>query len=177
MNIKIIELTEEVDLIKNEKFLFESFVKKMPDEWIINNYTTIDNCRLKPIFPYSELKVLDIKANNNTLINMILNLNKNNLQLEKIGFKRELLKTDKNFCEGITFCSTGVSAELGSDFVSVFQKINELIFEKLKEYKIDVVYGTCFSFVKRFYERIGFKSIASIKKSSNEEFLLELEIK
>jgi len=178
MDIIIIELIEEQDLIQNEKFLYDSFVKKMPDEWIIENYMIIDNCRLKPLFPYSDLKVFDIRVNNNTLINMILNMNKKNLQLEKIGFTRENIKNEKNFCEGITFCSKGVPADLGPDFILLFQKINELILNKLKEYHIEVVYGTCALFVKRFYERIGFKAIASINKGQkDEEFLLEMEIK
>lgn len=81
------QLKSEKDLISHEKLLYDSFIVRTPDKWIMNNYKIINNNRLQAPNDYCDLVIYGLKINDEIFSTFVMNKNNlKELQLENIGF-------------------------------------------------------------------------------------------
>ncbi len=138
-------LRNNEDLIENEKKVYSAFHKQYGhNSWKVNNYQTIDNCRLKCPFLHFDQVVIVLKdANNNMIIGAAYNLNmKEKLQLEMNGFSIDEFKENYSFLEGLYFYSTLNDTPLQQ--LSIMLKWNTLMLNYFKkDMGRQIIFGTC----------------------------------
>ena len=163
------EIKKEEEIIEHEKILFDAFINRAPDEWMVNHYERIDNCRLKPPYPYSDLIILGVKKDNTLLATCLINLNnKNKMQLEELGFSRSSIDVNSNFAEGLAFCTNGNRFTI--DDFAIMEDVMSFFKKEFKKHNLQKIYATCNERLKIFYFKLGFQII----DKKDKELLLEL---
>lgn len=151
--MKFCILTDEKDIIEQEKKLFDTYMKKNQSGWVVNNYIKIDNCRLRAKIPYNDQTVYAVKKNDDIIAGGALNFNISKFMLKEMGF--EIDKNIENACEGINLYATDDIK--GDDVFKVFSEFINFIINDLKKRKIYTVYGTCERHMKAMYSLLGFQ--------------------
>ena len=166
-------LTDEKDIIEYEKKLYESFTKKDPDGWVVNNYELIDGCRLRSKTIPIENQVFCVAKKESTIIaGMSGNLKcEGKLQLEEMGFK--IKRDEGKFCEGLTLYNAN---EMSDKLIYIFDKLMNIITENLKRMKIYTIYATCSDLLVNMYNLFGFEMIDIKNVSGIKKYLMKYNI-
>lgn len=172
---EFIEIKNEEDIIDHEKLLYDAFINRSPDDWILNHYERIDNCRLKAPYPYSDLLVFGVRKDKILAATLAVNLNtKNKMQLEEEGFDRDKIDITSNFAEGLTFCTTGKNFTI--DDWNAFEDGMKFFINEFKKHDLQKIYGTCIERLKIFYLKLGFQIIEKKETEFGNVLLLELKV-
>lgn len=164
-------LTDEQDIVDYEKGLYDAFMVRTDGNWIKQQYKTVNGDRLQPNKSYSDLLIYGLKTNGNLMGAICVNLNMENIELERMGF--DLSGIDKRrSCEILhTYVNEGVA---GEQYVN---KFSGYVFTEMKKNGYSYLYGSCLKELELMHRFIGFKPIASILLNGEEEILLEYNLR
>jgi len=150
--------------------LYEAFVKKDPNGWLVNNYEIIDECRFKPNIDYRDLIVFGIKNNGKLVAGATMNMNINKLQLKEMGFGIDLKKYNE-MCEGINFF---IIENMKDNLFLKIKQLFEFGYSYLKKKKYFFI--TCSEKLIKFYKLLGFEFIESRNINNEIKCLMLLKI-
>ncbi|OHD14910.1 MAG: hypothetical protein A2086_02390 [Spirochaetes bacterium GWD1_27_9] len=175
-NLELCILQTEEELIEFEKGLYEEFVEKEPNSWIVKNYEHIDGCRLKSTIPYEYQKIYAVKKDGKIIMAAALNMNnKIRLKIEEMGFTLTEEQKNINFCEGLSLYIVKDCKENPFDLDISLKKF---YMEDLKKLGKTAIYGVCADKLLKLYLKFNFKIL--IKTFSEEEneyqYLLRYDI-
>jgi hypothetical protein len=168
------QLKSKQDINAHELLLYDAFVNRAKHGWIYHHYKHFNN-RMRAPFPYKDQLIYGIKDNNRLWASVAINLNtRNPMQLELMGFTRDLIDTSYRFAEVLSLCATGEKVPLNA--LDIIKGFNAYLIEKFKEHTLQDIYGVTLKKKNRFYRRMGFKTIDEIKKTYGSVFLLRHRI-
>jgi hypothetical protein len=167
LNCYIASTDEEI--IEYEKCLFRAFVirGKNYNFWIKSKYLKSGKNRLKPYISYNDLLIFIIKNDDKIMATRVFNMNMNNTQIERIGFKVNLDK--RNTCEAIHMFSL---EENSIQSLVLIKMMNRFIKNYLININIKKIYGICFRKHLKMYKVLGMKIIGTRTNIFYKSFLL-----
>lgn len=164
--INYCKVKDEYDIIEYEKALYDAFMDRNPNNWLVKNYELIDNCRFKSKIQYKDQGVYIVKKNKKIVMGIAINYNMNRLlQLEEIGF--EICKSDE-ICEGLLFFSNEKELK-GENFFIIVSKLFNLAKNDFYKKKIKRVFSTCSKNLLNMYQLFDFFPIQKKITCNNEE--------
>ena len=166
-------LKNKEELIEYEKGLYDAFIIRTDSNWIKHHYTKIDECRLKPNKPYSDLIIYALKIDG--IIQGISTVNKNmkNNDLEKMGFDLSKYKLNST-CEGLHLYMN--KKTIGNEFSKVAKEFPEFMIDDLINRGYTNLFGSCQKDLEALYRMVGFERIQSIMLNGEEEILLRYNL-
>lgn len=167
-------LTNDADLIAYEQGLYEAFSSRNPDNWLTQNYLTIDGCRFRSRIPYRDQVVYAARDGGRIVAAGAVNFNvTDTLQLEEIGFFID--KEAVPACEGLLLFTDGKSLP-GERFLEVASGLFRFIESDLIGRGMVRVYGTCSRPLRAMYTLLGFQVIDRLKKDGETKLLLAYDL-
>lgn len=171
--IKYLILKEEEDIIQFEKGLYNAFIIKTNSNWIKYNYEIINNCRLKPKRPYSEIVIYGIKNEGKIIGACSYNLNIGNSDIEKMGFNIKKLKLNYA-CESLNLFIDEVVN--GEEYQKSAKKFFNYIHSDLADRNFERAYITCQENLELYHKAFGFTKIDSIILNGTKEILMVMDL-
>jgi hypothetical protein len=156
------------EYIELEENIYYNFYQRTPDKWIIKNYEQTSENRSKPCFPYKNLICFGAKEDNKILAGSIFNLEKENLQLEMIGFKIPGWIKNKNYIEGILYFQNKCKYHPGY----LMKNFNTYIINKLKNNNYEIILGSCYEKILKIYQMGNFEIIEEKIIDNSKEYFI-----
>lgn len=171
-SIEFLELINDNDIIKYHEGLYEAFVNRNYDKWLIKNYIISGN-RLIP--PFKKIIIYGVKDNNKLISAVGVNLdNKMQMQFEKLGFKKCNFDINRIICEILNMYI--LKKIIGENFMKIFLSFLEYILKDLKQKNYDVMYLTCSKKLENMFLITGFDLIDEKKIDLEDEILFKIDL-
>ena len=167
LELSILNIKRENDVAQYERALCRAFsstdIMTLGEIWDFE----VPGERFRPKIPYESQEIYIAKLRGAIVAGAAINFNtEEELQLEMIGFSID--KTQKRICEAI-----GVfNLQLFADMRPIAVQLRDYSYDRLRERKIEKIYGTCSERRLRGYQLIGFEAIDELVIGGKKECLL-----
>jgi hypothetical protein len=172
-------ILDDSEINDYEKGLYDAFISKSPNRWIMDNYKKIDGNRLQSIIPYEYQRIYNVKKDGKLLLSTSVNLKPDKInELELMGFPF-VEKNDDGVCEALSmfFYEKNVK-DLKVNTLEAGSMFFKYVKEDLKKTGIKKMYGSCTDnkMLRKLYKVFGFKELSSIEIFGVPEFYLVYEL-